>query len=119
MDYSSSSTCLQTINHYLWLLSKIAIYLFIAIQLVVCAFVEIKNYTTQAQDYVALTIDVSGRDIILIDVTILSGLLILLTISSFSPAEFIVNIINVIAPDLWHKTPVIGKIVSNRNNNQD
>jgi hypothetical protein len=24
------------------------------------------------------------------------------------------NIINVIAPDFWHKTPVIGKIVSNR-----
>ncbi len=116
-----------------------------------------------------MTIDLSGKDIILIDVTILSGLLILLTISSFSPAEFpnrsifisitvpivavfafsaievlenkieramklskggfamimgfmmflaVVNIINVIAPDFWHKTPVVGKIVSNRNNNQ-
>ena len=117
----------------------------------------------------ALTINLCGKDIILIDVTILSGLLILLTISSFSPAEFpnrsifisitvpivavfafsaievlenkidrarrlskggfaliiafmvflaVVNIINVITPDFWHKTPVIGKIVSNRNNNQ-
>ena len=130
---------------------------------------KIKNYTIQAQEYDALTIDLSGRDIILIDVTILSGLLILLTISSFSPAEFpnrsifisitvpivavfaisaievlenktdrarrlsmggfvliigfmvflaVVNIINVIVPDFWHKTPVTGKIVSNRNNNQ-
>jgi hypothetical protein len=130
---------------------------------------EVKNYTLRAQDHAALTIDLCGRDIILIDVTILSGLLILLTISSFSPAEFpnrsifisitvpivavfafsaievlenrtdrarklskggfamiigfmvflaVVNIINVIAPDFRRKTPVVRKIVSNRNNNQ-
>ena len=108
--------------------------------------------------------NLSAKDIIMVDATVISGILILLTISSFSQFEFpnrsvfvlsavpivglfaisaffaleqkilyarifaksgfvaivlfmvfigIVNLANIIAPDIWKGNPIAGKIVSN------
>ncbi len=108
--------------------------------------------------------NLSAKDIIMVDATVISGILILLTISSFSPFEFpnrsvfvsaavpivglfaissffaledkisyarkfakagfvaivifmifigIVNVGNIVAPDIWRQSPIAEKIVSN------